>query len=107
MSINTRIISDDVPIDENGFHWRAKNSSGTIYYIENGRLLTIDAEVPDNHSECDILVQGKAEHLKQWEFPDKEPIGEAKAREISQKLVKWLKAHHWKHKLAESPKTNR
>jgi hypothetical protein len=101
MSIGTKIISDEVPINENGFHWRAHGRHGTIYYVENGKLLTIKAEVPSEKNNYDILVLGKADNLKFWEFPEKQTISAKKAQEIEQKLLKWLHARNWKHELAD------
>ncbi|MDN5280497.1 MAG: hypothetical protein PWR01_4462 [Clostridiales bacterium] len=97
MNIRTTIISDEVPLDEDGFHWRAKGKKGVIYYVENGRLIPIYAKVPSDTTQFDILVFGKPDHLQHWEFPEKEKIAQEKSLEIHQKLAKWLKARRWRH----------
>lgn len=97
MNILTKIVSDEIPLDENGFHWRSRGKKGTIYFVENGRLMAILTEVPSNTEEFDILVYGKLNHLQFWQFPDPEEVSSYKSEEIQQKLVKWLKARRWRH----------
>ncbi|MGM0601399.1 MAG: hypothetical protein ACQETH_16430 [Candidatus Rifleibacteriota bacterium] len=101
MSIGKLIISDEVPLDDDGFHWRPKGHKGTIYYIERGKLLTVTAEVFHDPEKCDIVVYGSKKNLEKWDYPDKKPLTSQEIEKVHRQLLKWLKARHWDYRMAE------
>lgn len=99
LKIRTMILADEVPLNENGFHWRSKGKEGVIYYIENGKMLPIYTEVPNDTEKCDIVVFGQTKHLRYWKFPEEKHMSDTEANEIHKKLIKWLAARRWKNKI--------
>ena len=99
LKIRTIILSDEVPLAEDGFHWRLKGRKGVIYYVKSGKLLPIYAEVPTDTEQFDIIVFGQTKHLRFWQFPDEKPISNTESDEIYSKLMKWLGARRWKHEV--------
>ncbi|GAB4284058.1 MAG: hypothetical protein Kow0029_30460 [Candidatus Rifleibacteriota bacterium] len=95
------IVSDEVPVGENGFHWRPKGRSGIIYFVENNKILAIRAKVPDNYEDFDILIESDSETFRYWSFPEKEKISEEKAGQIQDQLLKWLQARQWRYSFLE------
>lgn len=75
-------------IKENGFHLKPFGWGGTIYYIENGRVLEIDFELSSG-KKYDMLLA--FETIKHWTKPFEHPFTKKEKDAVRAKLVAWLK----------------
>jgi hypothetical protein len=76
-------------ISKNGFHIKSKGRAGTIYYVENKKVLEIDLEV-SGVPQFDILVY--FDNVNNWTLPDDQELTNKEKSEIRIKLIDWLKA---------------
>jgi hypothetical protein len=75
-------------LGENGFHLRPFGDGGTIYYIENGKVLEIDFK-EDESKKYDMLLA--FEEIKYWIKPFEQPFTGIEKEAVRTKLVAWLK----------------
>lgn len=70
-----------------GFHNKSNGRSGTIYYVEKGKICELYYEI-SGVKKFDILIW--FDQLTDWIFPNKEPIKIEDKEAIKNKLVDWL-----------------
>lgn len=75
-------------LEENGFHLRPFGDGGTIYYIENGKVLEIDFK-EDESGKYDMLLV--FEEIKTWIKPFEQPFTGKEKEAVRSKLLAWLK----------------
>jgi hypothetical protein len=74
---------------KNGFHIISKGREGTIYYVENRKVLEIYLEV-SGVPQFDILVY--FDSVENWKLPTVQKITLKEKSEVKEKLINWLKA---------------
>ena len=77
----------DLLITQDGFHITPPARSGTIYYVDNGKLCEIYLEI-SGVKQYDILIY--FDGLKEWILPDKKIMTEIEKLQIKEKLKVWL-----------------
>jgi len=89
LSKNTGLQQDKLSklISENGFHIESKGRAGTIYYVENKKVLKIDLEV-SGVPQFDILVY--FDNIVSWTLPVAQELTNKEKSEIRIKLIDWL-----------------
>lgn len=75
-------------IKVNGFHIKSHGRAGTIYYIEDEKVLEIDFEI-SGVKQYDILIF--YDSVCNWALPSQVKISELQKSEIRERLVEWLK----------------
>lgn len=75
-------------IHENGFHLKPFGWGGTIYYIDNGKVLEIDFELSSGQK-YDMLLS--FETVKHWTKPFEQPFSKKEKDAVRAKLFAWLK----------------
>lgn len=75
-------------ITVNGFHIKSHGRGGTIYYIEDWKVLEIDFEI-SGVKQYDILIFYDSVYY--WVLPNKTKISERQKAEIKERLAEWLK----------------
>lgn len=80
----------------NGFHMKYHGRAGTIYYIDNGRVLEIDFEMSGVPG-YDLLLY--FDTLKGWTIPKGESFASSEQSIIKEKLLEWLKSKRIKSDL--------
>lgn len=75
-------------ITVNGFHIKSHGRSGTIYYIEDRKVLEIDFEI-SGVKQYDILIF--YDSVYDWVLPNKIKISERQKAEIRERLAEWLR----------------
>ncbi|GGH83248.1 hypothetical protein HNQ91_006011 [Filimonas zeae] len=75
-------------LGENGFHLKPFGDGGTIYYIENGKVLEIDFK-KDESGQCNMLLV--FEEIKYWIKPFEQPFTGKEKETVRTKLLAWLK----------------
>lgn len=93
--INDKWISErrqkdklDELLTQNGFHLKSQGRAGTIYYIDNGKVLEIDYEI-SGVPQYDLLPY--FDNIETWAIPNGEPLQAEQKAEIRQQLLEWLK----------------
>jgi hypothetical protein len=75
-------------ITVNGFHIKSHGRAGTIYFIEDRKVLEIDFEI-SGVKQYDILIF--YDIVCDWVLPNKTRVSEGQKAEIRERLVEWLK----------------
>lgn len=77
----------EILIKTNGFYNKPSGRSGTIYYVNKGKLCEIYVEI-SGISNYDILIN--FDNLKEWVLPFKKLITSAEKIVIKKRLKFWL-----------------
>ncbi len=75
-------------ITSNGFHLKSQGRCGTIYYIEDGKVLEIDYEISGT-KKYDLLIF--YDSVSNWALPIQAKLSDSQKSEIRSGLVEWLK----------------
>ena len=75
-------------LTHNGFHLKPQGRVGTIYYIDNGKVLEIGYEI-SGVPQYDLLPY--FDNIETWAIPNGEPVHPKQKVEIRQQLIAWLK----------------
>jgi len=76
-------------LKQNGFHLKSYGRAGTIYYIDNGKVLEIGFEM-SGVPQYDLLLD--FDNIESWAIPKGEPLNTNQRAEIRQQFLEWLKA---------------
>jgi hypothetical protein len=76
-------------LKQNGFHLKSHGRAGTIYYIDNGKVLEIGFEM-SGVREYDLLLY--FDNIENWAIPKDEPLSANQRTAIKEQLLEWLKA---------------
>lgn len=77
----------DELIKKDGFYNKPSGRSGTIYYVDKGKLCEIDLEI-SGVQQYDILIY--FDNLKEWILPNKKVMTPVEKLDIKEKLKLWL-----------------
>lgn len=86
-------------IKQNGFHLKSQGRDGTIYYVNNGKLLEIYFEM-SGVPEYDLLLS--FDSIKSWAIPKNEDLSLTQKKEIRKLLLEWLKESQIRSDLPET-----
>lgn len=75
-------------LKQNGFHLKSQGRAGTIYYIDNGRVLEIGFEM-SGVPQYDLLLF--FDSIETWSIPKGEPLNVNQKTQIRDQLLEWLK----------------
>lgn len=75
-------------LTKEGFHIKSHGRSGSIYYIEQGKMCEVYFEI-SGVPQYDILPAFS--QLKTWKLPNKIPLTKDEKNRIEKELIIWLK----------------
>ncbi|AEW00139.1 hypothetical protein Niako_3845 [Niastella koreensis GR20-10] len=79
----------DKLLKQDGFYLKSYGRAGTIYYIDNGRVLEISFEM-SGVPQYDLLLF--FDNIETWSIPKGEPLNMNDKTKIREQLLEWLKA---------------
>jgi hypothetical protein len=87
---NERYQKDNLDklLKRDGFHLKSQGRAGTIYYIDNGRVLEICFEM-SGVPQYDLLLF--FDNIENWSIPKGEPLDVSQKTQIREQLLEWLK----------------
>lgn len=74
-------------LKQNGFHLKSYGRAGTIYYIDNGKVLEIGFEM-SGVPQYDLLLF--FDNIETWSIPEAEPLNLNQKKQIREQLLEWL-----------------